>query len=349
MDTSLLASDSIFMRPKFKLSPSEEILELAKRNHFFWDVELTNRCNAQCYFCPRDKVPEYGHMTVETMRLVIDRIAEISPPGSPIGGCGQGDSLINPDVLEFVRYGADKGFEMSITTNGLHLNRITPESLLDAGLKEICFSISETEEAYTEMYKIPYEEVIDNIRRFRDAAKDRCTVKINHVITDETQSRTRAMRKFWESEGITEFNKQIVVNRGGGIAGKEERYRNSPFIERAQEIVKREGFHYSCWLGVFLPYISFDGYFYICCSDWSKVHRIGHISEINWYEALAKRVDLMNTPTSICHNCDHNVQNRLVDCFEYDHEHQDEYIQDIIEDRKKEEKLIDSYLDHLGK
>ena len=37
--------------------------------HFTVDIELTNRCNAKCHFCPRDQTPHEGLMS----RAVFDR------------------------------------------------------------------------------------------------------------------------------------------------------------------------------------------------------------------------------------------------------------------------------------
>ena len=38
---------------------------------FSVDIELTNRCNAKCHFCPRDQTPHEGLMSPE----VFDAIA----------------------------------------------------------------------------------------------------------------------------------------------------------------------------------------------------------------------------------------------------------------------------------
>ena len=40
------------------------------------DIELTNRCNAKCYFCPRDQTPHQGLMTPEVFDQALARAIE---------------------------------------------------------------------------------------------------------------------------------------------------------------------------------------------------------------------------------------------------------------------------------
>ena len=158
------------------------------------------------------------------------------------------------------------------------------------------------------------------------------------------------MRLFWESEGINIFNPLTVSSRAGDVGGKKERYWYSSYREKAQEIVQQQGFNHSCWATVFLPFIGWDGYYYLCCSDWSKIHKIGHVSTMAWSEVLAKRIELVNSENAtLCGQCEYNIQNRIVDCFEYSATDQDvsnreEMLADIIDDRKKEEQLVEDFL-----
>ena len=43
---------------------------------FNLDIEPTNRCNADCYFCPRDQTPHQGLMTVEVFDQSLSRAVE---------------------------------------------------------------------------------------------------------------------------------------------------------------------------------------------------------------------------------------------------------------------------------
>ena len=43
---------------------------------FTIDIELTNRCNAKCHFCPRDQTPHQGLMSPEVFEQALHRAVE---------------------------------------------------------------------------------------------------------------------------------------------------------------------------------------------------------------------------------------------------------------------------------
>ena len=45
------------------------------------DIEPTNRCNAKCYFCPRDATPHQGLMTRAVFEQSLGRCAELRTKG----------------------------------------------------------------------------------------------------------------------------------------------------------------------------------------------------------------------------------------------------------------------------
>lgn len=349
MDTSLLATDKIFLKPQVRISPSPDILTMAKQNRFNWNIELSNRCNAQCYFCPREVLDKFGNMTLEHIKLAIDRIVEVSPPGTGIAGCGHGEPLLNPHVIEFIRYGTQKGLKVGLVSNGWHLNFVSAKDLLDAGLVHMTFSISEIGETYTQMYKVPFDDVLKNVREFVKLAAGRCEVIVNIVITEKNKPRLKELQNFWRKEGITQFIKMPVINRAGDVSSKNDRYLQSPFRAQAQQIIQQQGFTHLCWMPVFEPFIAWDGSYNLCCNDWSKRHRTGHISDTTWKEVIKNRIDVMNTSTSICNVCDFNIQNRIVDCLEADPDALNTTIPALIEDRKNEEAMMKDFLSsYLG-
>ena len=40
------------------------------------DIEITNRCNATCHFCPRDATPHQGIMDVDTFNQALARAVD---------------------------------------------------------------------------------------------------------------------------------------------------------------------------------------------------------------------------------------------------------------------------------
>ena len=46
------------------------------------DIELTNRCNAKCHFCPRDQTPHEGLMSPEVFDQSLLRAVEYRRSGT---------------------------------------------------------------------------------------------------------------------------------------------------------------------------------------------------------------------------------------------------------------------------
>ncbi|MBU0481259.1 MAG: radical SAM protein [Proteobacteria bacterium] len=105
----------------------------------YTELELSNRCNCRCLFCGVDhQVNKTGAM----MRLplaekIIGGLAECGNKSLML--CGNGEPLLNPDVLEIVRFAAGR-MSVSITTNGSPLNA-SKLPLIDS-LEWIRFSIN---------------------------------------------------------------------------------------------------------------------------------------------------------------------------------------------------------------
>ena len=51
VDINSLKNDLVFNRPRLKISPEAIIRGI--------DIELTNYCNASCYYCPRDLINSF--------------------------------------------------------------------------------------------------------------------------------------------------------------------------------------------------------------------------------------------------------------------------------------------------
>ena len=64
--------------------------------HFVVDIEPTNRCNADCHFCPRDMTPHQGLMSIEVFEQALFRAGELKQLGRvTVNLCGLGEPLLN--------------------------------------------------------------------------------------------------------------------------------------------------------------------------------------------------------------------------------------------------------------
>ncbi len=142
-----------------------------KKEHYPWDgqLELTYRCNLNCIHCyckgSEDKDKE---LTTQEWKKIID---EIQKEGCIWLNFTGGEPLVREDFLEIYTYAKEKGFIISIYTNGTlftegiisYLKKLPPYSI-EITLNSIT---PDTYEAITQI-KGSFERVMDNIKRLKE-------------------------------------------------------------------------------------------------------------------------------------------------------------------------------------
>src|SRR5262249_30540171 len=139
------------------------------------DIEPTNRCNAKCYFCPRDATPHQGLMAPAGVEKaparpvgVGTKVRSLRRPRPDARLCGLGEPLLNRHTPGFVGQVRAEGFTCTMSSNAALLDETRAHALLDAGLQRICINVGDRDEQYEDIYKLPYEKTRDNVLRFRD-------------------------------------------------------------------------------------------------------------------------------------------------------------------------------------
>ena len=132
-----------------------------------FDVEPTNRCNARCIMCPRDRTPEQGDMDEKTFRQVVARALEYGPVEALVLG-GLGEPTVHKGLVEFVRIAADAGIRPSVITNAYLMDRKMSKALITAGIKNVDVSIGGyTKEVYESVQVgLKFERVYRNTMDF---------------------------------------------------------------------------------------------------------------------------------------------------------------------------------------
>jgi MoaA/NifB/PqqE/SkfB family radical SAM enzyme len=104
------------------------------------DVEASNRCNADCDFCPRDMTPHQGTMSMDVFDRALARVAEFRDDAASLlsvkvtmAFCGLGEGILNPQLPEFVRRTAGAGFEPNVVSNGSLLTEQRARALSTRG------------------------------------------------------------------------------------------------------------------------------------------------------------------------------------------------------------------------
>lgn len=129
-------------------------------------IEPTNRCNLRCPLCPNSFHPrERGRMQLAEFRALAD---DVRPYANNICLNLLGESLLNPELFDFVAYAESIGVPCSVTTNGQLLDRYI-EPILDSRLSTLKIAIDGADRETHERYRVG-----SDFERIRHAVEELC-------------------------------------------------------------------------------------------------------------------------------------------------------------------------------
>ncbi len=271
------------------------------------DIELTNRCNAHCGFCPRDLTPHQGLMTRDVLRQSLARVVEMRdgaqscwPDCREISFCGLGDQLLHPEVAPFVRATRDAGFEVAVNTNGALLNAHRAELLLDAGVTRLFVNAGEIDGAYDELYGLPFERVSENVRRFAEMAEGRCELYVVLVDHRHDPRHVDEIEAFWRRQGVRRFYRLDLLNRAGALQFEDMDYERYAQYAEARALLATRGVAHGCLAPLVFPFIGYDGNYYLCGSDWQKEVPVGNVFDHAILEVVPRKIAHVRSHDPIC-------------------------------------------------
>jgi MoaA/NifB/PqqE/SkfB family radical SAM enzyme len=288
---------------------------------FSVDIELTNRCNAKCHFCPRDQTPHEGTMSPDVFTQSLHRAAEYRDlarellDGSSVGIslCGLGEPLLNRHAPDFVQQVCDDGFDVSMSSNGALLNEARGTRLLDAGLKRILINVGEEGDDYEDVYKLSFEKTRDNVVRFAEMAQGRCEVHVVLVDHRRDTAHIEKMKAFWKQYGITSFYTYGVMNRGGALFVDHMQFETYPELAEAREMLGVSAGTPLCGAPFIYLFIGYDGQYYLCCSDWKKETPMGSVFDESFRSVMDKKMQYVVTREPVCKTCNLDPLNMVTE------------------------------------
>ena len=284
--------------------------------HFVVDIEPTNRCNADCHFCPRDMTPHQGLMSIEVFEQALFRAGELKQLGRvTVNLCGLGEPLLNKHSPEMVRRIREEGFGAGMSSNASLLNEKKARALVDGGLEKIFINVGDINDDYEEVYKLPFEKTRDNILRFIEMSQGVTEVHIVLVDYRKDKNHLKAMRSYWEDFGVKNFMEFEIINRGGVLFVDHMQYAQYP--ERAQAIstltAANNGDLPVCGVPFSSCFIGYDGKFYLCCSDWTKEAAVGNVFDDSPFSVMEPKLVHVLTGEPVCKTCNLDPVNRMTD------------------------------------
>ena len=303
------------------------------------DIELTNRCNALCTFCPRDRTPEQGVMTLGTLKHVIAK-AEDMAEMPELNFTGQGESLLHPQLEELMRFVHSRGHSYGMTTNASRLTSATAEMLLATGMQRVTFSVSDFDDDYNEVYGLDFHNTLNNIKNFIPIAKGICDIRISIVEHDLNRNKIKTMRKFWKDLGIDKIFHFGQVNRAGACEQGHYFIDSRRFEDEAKQLLRNRNISSLCGTPFRYMFVGWNGNHYICCNDYEKRNPLGTIAEKGFYEMDDIKYQAMAKGLQACLDCDIDPVNKVREAlFEQQELNDDSQIIKILDILEKDQSV----------
>lgn len=183
----------------------EDLAECEKFPKYF-QIEATDRCNARCRMCTKS-ITKNEHISTMSRALfdkLADELKEYADWIEMISIYWMGESLLDQDLEYKIKRLKEIGIKrVSLSTNGALLSRERCESVLEAGLDDLRFSIdSLRKDVYESIRKgLSFEKVVDNVKqaiKLRNALRPETQIRIHMVDLKENHDEIDEYKRFWK-------------------------------------------------------------------------------------------------------------------------------------------------------
>ena len=242
-------------------------------------IEVTARCDLQCYFCAVTyKDRGKGHIDKKFLFGLLDQIRAAGV--EEVGLFWMGEPFLNLELPEYVAYAKQIGFPyVFLTTNGRMASRDKLQKVFDSGLDSIKFSINaDSRENFEKVCGVKgFDRVIENIKTAREVRGPRkkpaiYASSVYDPLNKENYHRIGAMIASYVDE-------HYPLHIRGGYTLKENGEETDPSYLNTLES------KLPCWPLFTLPYISYDGFMSACFCDFDSRLFMANLNEVSFAEA----------------------------------------------------------------
>lgn len=287
-----------------------------KINRHALDIELTNRCNAYCNFCPRDKTPQQGFIDFEVFCQAARRAKE---EGLVVMLAGQGESTIHPEFERCIDYLHQEGIVFGLTTNASLLSEERSRFLLDRKIMRMTFSAGDLGEDYEEVYGLDFEKTLENIKTFTRLNNEEygkvCDIWISLVEHEINLGKREEIKQFWLGVGVNGVFSYRQISRGGACDNGYFFMQSNRYIDEAQHAMHDNGISTLCNLAFTAPFVGWNGQYYVCCSDYEKKVPLGSVQDYSITEMDAIKMESILGGNKACQLCNYDPLNSIRENF----------------------------------
>jgi len=270
----------------------------------FVQIQVSNKCNAACSFCPypyTEAKETYKLMNFDLYKKIIleckpNKVGQILP-------FFLNEPLLNKDLFKYIKFAKENSKAIvKIFTNGSLLDEKTADKLIESKIDQVIFSFNgSNKEDYERLMKpLKFEQTRDRIVSFINKCKER-----KNSSKPAPDLAVHVLKTGIDPKPIVDyFNKlhiAVHVLKYENRAGNVRDYDINPPLSEIKKV--------PCSRLLNQLYVLVDGRVILCCADWNKEVILGDlnkqtISEVWNSPTRLEYVDAHMTGNFSMHLCD---------------------------------------------
>ncbi len=168
-------------------------------------VVAASPCNARCPHCPASvqskiRKTENPYLKLGYFKKIIDECCKFK---ADVRISGYGEPLLNPDLIEVIKYAGLKKAKFSLITNGSLLDKNKARIILESNIDSIEISVdSHKKEIYSQIrVGLNFDKVKNNILnlvKMRDALKKKAVIMVSIINQPSRNPDIKGAVKYWK-------------------------------------------------------------------------------------------------------------------------------------------------------
>ena len=297
--------------------------------------ELTDGCNLRCVHCGSSCGPEKARfLSLELIKKTLQSVKDNMGTGTTMIVLTGGEPLLHPDFLSIIKLIDEMGFRFGITTNATLIDKAMAESLRDAHIMSIGFSLDGDKSSHDRFRGNPhaYSKAIEGMKNFVEVCGKTATTMVTSVIhpgnIDQLQSLFEECKRlgvdyfrpinvepigranahpelFLDKRGFKTLFDFIKTKRGEGSL-PQVTYGCSHALPLEYELEIRE-YPFLCMAGLQIASVLVNGDIYACLDIERREELVqGNVGKDDFYSVWEKGFSFFRrerTDVSYCRDC----------------------------------------------
>ncbi len=288
-------------------------------------IEITNRCNLSCPYCAasRDIMKDSRYdMGFNEFKKIIDDLALKGNYYPSLQLAFRGEPFLNKDASMMIRYATGRNFYVTVSTNGLLLNKKLNNNLINARLDYAIISLDGVKKETYEKNRVggKFDILIENIKDLVSKKKEKKSkkpfIELQFIITRQTETEIEEFRRLGLALGVDNLRfktyKLTCSKRSKDSVESLKAYlpienRYSRYRIREDVLVPKVSPKSCSWASNCI--ICADGEVVACCADYNKSYVVGNVLKKDFWQVwnssacVGLRAKIKKRELMICKDC----------------------------------------------